>query len=127
MSRIIALPSIKSKPTRRSPRPSAPFGDGLFQSRAGREPCTLADLDWWAEQTRDADDDGIDDMQARIELAAYLESIEALTPPAAICRSCGDYADTLTGGICRSCLERAADDATVASANYAAGLGYRVF
>lgn len=127
MSRIIAIPSTKSKPARRTPRPDAPFGSGVFQPRAGREPYTKAEADWWAEQSREADDIGIDDIEGRIELAAYLDSIDALTPPAAICRSCGDYADTLTGGICRSCLERAADDASVASANYAAGLGYRVF
>lgn len=102
MSRIIALPSLKSKPTRRTARPDAPFGAGILPYRpsSGRMPYTAEDLAWAAQAFADPEPDW-DQLAGE---AAFLDTLEALTPaPVDRCRSCGELSEALAGGRCPEC------------------------
>lgn len=112
MSRILAIPSIKSKPTRRTARPVAPFGSGILPDRPIRRPRfepSPADRQWAAQVF------GFDaDWDAR--LAAGLESCVVCSRPV--------RRGELIGGLCSVCDARA-EDASMASLYGSAGLGFR--
>lgn len=108
---IISINRFPVKPHRRTPRPDAPFGAGLVRFV---EP---------SPESFDVEPP----MEPDLDAIAYDDFCRAMTPPPLVCRSCGGWTGVRTWGMCPDCFERAADDATVASANYAAGLGYRVF
>lgn len=77
MSRILAIASIKSKPTRRTVRPSAPFGSGILPDRPDRRPRfepSEADRQWAAQVFGDTADWGA-------RLIAGFESCEVCDRP----------------------------------------------
>ena len=128
MSRMICTASPKVKPARRTARPSAPFGSGLFRfvafavTAAGyAEP---SDADRAAAATMFTGEPDYDQLAGE---AAYLDSCAALTPPPVeVCRSCGELAEISRAGYCDAC-DDAGTEATIAGVNGRAGLGYRVF
>ena len=126
MSRIMCVATLKVKPTRKSPRPSAPFGQGILASRpfAGRMPYTLADLSDAAAMFASAEPD----WDALAFEAECQDRLDAMAPSTyGHCLNCSRPCDDLTEqGLCDRC-DSAADDASIASRNYAAGLGFRVF
>jgi hypothetical protein len=83
---------------------------------------------WAAENLGPEPEPGISDMEARALEAAYHDSIEHLQPgPAGVCKSCGEYAESLEWGLCENCLDDAATDAAIACQNKRAMGQYRVF
>ena len=120
--------TVNRKPARRTARPSAPFGAGLFRfvpfavTAAGYvEP---SDADRAAASAMFNDEPDYDQLAGE---AAFLDACEALTPPpAGYCRSCGKPAETLSYGYCDAC-DDAGTEATIAGENGRAGLGYHVF
>jgi hypothetical protein len=111
MSRILCTPSLKVKPTRRTARPSAPFGSGILPTRRTRKPRfepTAADAAW-ASQTFGVDADW------DAHLTAGFQHCEVCNRPVA--------KGALVGGLCDRCEARA-EDATMASGYFAAGLAY---
>jgi hypothetical protein len=126
MSRIMCVSSRKAKVTRHSHRPAAPFGAGILRfvplSR-GFEP-SADDRRAAAQMFADAGEPDYDVLAGE---AAALASMEALSPPpAGLCRSCGELAESLTYGYCDAC-DDAGTEATIKGQNGRAGLGYRVF
>jgi hypothetical protein len=133
---IISTRTRRVKPVRKSPRPAAPFGQGLYPKRTRLEPSDAdrqwaaqvfgADADWDARMA-DADQPEPDwDMLAGE--AACLDAMCALTPPAAgTCKKCGEPAEALSWGMCPDCYDDAATDAAIACVNSLYGLGRRVF
>jgi hypothetical protein len=128
---IIRVNHPPVKPTRRTGRPSAPFGAGLF--------CFVpfAVLAPGFVEPSDADravvgqmfaDDAEPDFDRMAEESAYLASLESLEPPLAdVCRSCGQPAELDDRyGRCDAC-DRAGTDASSACVNERFGLGRRVF
>lgn len=100
MSRIICTSDVKVKSSRRTARPAAPFGAGVF----ARFQPSAADQAWAAQAFGvDADWD--------VRLAAGVET----------CECCGRPVEL--GGLCDACETRA-EEATMASLYYGAGLGY---
>jgi hypothetical protein len=98
MSRIIALPSLKYKPTRHTPRPSAPFGAGIFTRLARFEP-TDADRQWAAQAFNSSPEPDYDTLAAE---AAFVDAMSDLTP-VDLCRSCGQPAEVDRDGLCPDC------------------------
>lgn len=79
MSRIIALPTIKVKPPRRTPRKPGRFGAGLVASiPAYATDHTAADEAWLVSQHASAEDRHFDELeaeaiaQARIDMGLLL-------------------------------------------------------
>jgi hypothetical protein len=125
MSRIMCVSSRKVKATRHSRRPAAPFGSGILRfvpMSRGFEP-SADDRRAAAQMFADAGDPDYDTLAGE---AAFLASLESLSPPpAGICRSCGEMAESLTYGYCDACND-AGTEATIKGANGRAGLDYRV-
>lgn len=102
----------KIKPTRRTARPSAPFGTGVFprptrfepsdEDRAAAAALFADDCDWAARMAADANGDN--------------------------CEVCGRPVERgeLEGGLCSVCQCRA-EEATMASQYAAAGMGWRSY
>jgi hypothetical protein len=110
---------VKSRPA------TGRFGSGILRfiplSR-GFEPSD-DDRRAAAQMFADAGDPDYDTLAGE---AAFLASLESLSPPpAGICRSCGEMAESLTYGYCDVC-DDAGTEATIKGQNARAGLGYRV-
>jgi len=103
------------------------FGAGILRSVpfAGRMPYTQADLD---EAVRMFADDAEPNWDAMALEAEHQARCEAQAPTVCgRCLNCSDVTNDLTSkGLCDRC-DDAATDASTASRNYAAGLGFRVF
>lgn len=103
---------LKIKPTRRPARPAAPFGAGVFprptrfepsdEDRAAAAAMFGDDADWSARMAADANGDD--------------------------CEACGRPVERgeLEGGLCNVCQCRA-EEATMASLYYSAGMGWRSY
>jgi hypothetical protein len=131
MSTIICVKSVPVKPVRRTPRPSVPFGQGILASHpfAGRMPYTQADLDEAAQMFADSRTEAITpDWDALAQEAEYQAKLDAMAPAVfGRCLNCSMPCDDLTfQGLCDRC-DDLADDASTASRNYSAGLGFQVF
>ena len=130
MSRIICIADTKVKATRKSPRPSAPFGQGILASRpfAGRMPFTTADLAeaalMFADDATTTADTDWDALALEAEEKARYESQAATV--FGHCLNCSLPCDDLTAqGLCDRC-DDAATDASIASKNASYGLGFVV-
>jgi hypothetical protein len=77
--RIIALPSLPVKPTRKSPRPSAPFGAGILPHAGRRMPYTQADLDEAVLMFADSPEPDWDAMALEAEHQARLDAMAPAT------------------------------------------------
>jgi hypothetical protein len=100
----------KSKPTRRTARPAAPFGAGVFPRPARSGP---SDADRrWAAQTFG------DDADWDVRLAAGLDACEACGRPVG--------RGELEQGLCDVCMSRA-EEHTMASQYAAPGMGWRSY
>lgn len=108
MSRMMVVSTPKIKPVRRTPRPAAPFGQGILPARRERFEPSAADRAW-AAQVFSADGDWAG------RLASGLET----------CECCGRPVERggLVGGLCGVCETRALD-ASMASMYLGAGLAY---
>jgi hypothetical protein len=116
MSRIMCTSSPKVKATRKTSRPSAPFGAGLLPKPYRRFEPSDAERKWAAAAFAD---DASPDYDQLAGEAAFLASYEAMS-------SCGQAAETLTYGYCNAC-DDAGTEATINGQNDKAGLGYQVF
>jgi hypothetical protein len=109
MSRMICLPSLPVKPTRRTPRSSSSFGTGILRSLpfAGRMPYTAQDLaDAAAMFADDATQEP--DWDALAAQRAWEDAYEA-----GHCLACGDRTPFLTEqGLCDRCDEIACETST---------------
>jgi hypothetical protein len=125
------------KPTRRTARPSAPFGAGLFPKRTRFEP-SEADRQWAAQVFGAAADWDVrmvegDQPQPDYDMLAgeaeYIVSVENLGPPpaAGICKKFSEPSEALSWRMCPACFDDAATDAAIACVNSLYGLGCRVF
>jgi hypothetical protein len=126
MSRMICLPSLKVKPTRKTARPSAPFGAGILASRpfAGRMPFTYQDT---LDAAQMFADESTPDYDAMAMESAYYDQFNGSFPETGHCLLCGDRtADLTSAGLCDRCDDRAMD-ATTACRNASVGLGFNVF
>lgn len=105
MSRIIAISTLKVKATRHSARPVATFGEGVFTRR---QPFTAAEYAATGELFSDYGD----------WAALMLAGKEA-------CEACGRpvHRGELRHGLC-DCCEARAEEASMASLYYGAGLAY---
>jgi hypothetical protein len=102
--------TVNRKPTRRTARPAAPFGAGLYPTRfvpsdedlAAVGPLFADVADWDARMAADADGDE--------------------------CEACGRPVERgeLEGGLCNVCQCRA-EEATMACLYYSAGMGWRSY
>lgn len=110
MSRIMCASTPRVKPVRKSPRPAAPFGAGIFPARRQRFEPTAEERAWAAAEFSD-----YDGWEGR--LIAGLE--------ACICEACSRpvRSGELHHGLCDVC-ESAAEDASMASLYGSAGLGF---
>jgi hypothetical protein len=107
---MISAKSRRVKPTRRIARPPAPFGAGVYPTRARYEP---SDEDRAAAALMFADDA---DWDAR--MAAGIET----------CEACGRPVERgeLECGLCCVCMARA-EEASVACQYYGAGMGWHTY
>jgi hypothetical protein len=108
---IISTTPRRVKPTRHSARPPAPFGAGVFPYRTRFEP-SKEDRRWAAQVFGD------DDPDWDVRLAAGLETCEACGRPV--------EPSEMECGLCSVCLSRA-EEATMASLYYSAGMGWHTY
>ena len=106
---MISVESRRVKPTRRTARPPAPFGAGVYPRATRFEPSEEDRL--WAAQSFGADADWC----ARMAADANGDRCEACGRPVG--------RGELEGGLCSVCMARA-EAASVACADYGAGLGW---
>lgn len=65
MARLYAVSTVPVKPTRRTARPAARFGQGILPTHPTfRSPVSIADMEWHAQQADAAEDRWIDELYA---------------------------------------------------------------
>jgi hypothetical protein len=115
MSRMICLPSLKVKPTRKTARPSAPFGQGIAIPYKGRQmPYTQADLDEAAQMFAGSPEPDWDALAAQREWEDLYE--KGLLAPVEFghCAVCSTpYGDLTPQGLCDACDIHACETSSV--------------
>ena len=107
---MISTKARRVKPTRHSARPAAPFGAGVYPTRTRFEP-SEEDRRWAAQSFAD-------DADWEVRLIAGLET----------CEACGRPVEPgeLECGLCSVCMARA-EEASMASQYYGAGMGWHTY
>jgi hypothetical protein len=96
---IVTAKSRRVKPSRRTGRPAAPFGTGVYPTRTRFEP-TEDDRRWAAQVFGEIEDDRQLEERA---LQAQWDDQFVGTIPVGYCRSCGEPAEVNGDRLCLEC------------------------